>query len=63
VTIGAGDPLVRLWRVDWDDLSTALRAATRACLSPGDRVAHLDESDAAARVAWERCERRNGRAP
>jgi WD40 repeat protein len=60
-TTAEGDPIAHLWLVDWAELTTALRAATNACLTLEQRTTDLDESPETARAAWASCQRRNGR--
>lgn len=59
----SADATARLWLVDWAGLVAALRSATTACLTPGERTNYLGETPAEADAAWASCERRFGRAP
>jgi WD40 repeat protein len=54
---------VRIWPLFPLDIQQALRDATTECLSPAERQTYLDESDAAARDAYEVCERSYDRTP
>ncbi|HKO58175.1 MAG TPA: TIR domain-containing protein [Thermoanaerobaculia bacterium] len=57
------DGELRVWRTEWSDLVTASAARTTATLSIQQRMIALGETEADARVAFEKDERRYGRLP
>jgi WD40 repeat protein/serine/threonine protein kinase len=52
------DGTVRIWRVTWPDLLEYVRSNLRACLTAGQRMHYLAESQRAAAEASAACERR-----
>jgi hypothetical protein len=59
LTTGKGPP--RLRRVTWPALRDYLREHTSPCLTQEDRIRYLVETPEAARAAYVKCERRQGR--
>jgi WD40 repeat protein len=61
IVTAATDGTARVWLYTADRLKQVIASRTRGCLDPTFRESYLDESPAAARRAFERCERRHGR--
>jgi WD40 repeat protein len=60
---GSRDTALRVWRTTFADLLDHLRAVTNVCLTTEARERLLLESSATARLAFERCQRRQHRSP
>ncbi len=57
------DRSVRAWELDAEALRRRLLELNADCLEPKERQKHLEESERAAQVGYEECERRYGRTP
>ncbi|WP_043432958.1 hypothetical protein, partial [Cystobacter fuscus] len=57
------DGTARLWTLSIDRVRQRLREANNDCLSVGDRMTYVGETENQAREHYEACERSYGRVP